>query len=393
MTIARISRWALVGCIAVAGITLGVLPDAKACPFCSAQGQTLTSEIGQATIVVYGSLTNAKLDANAGLGQGTTDLKIEKVLKSHEILGDQKSVTLPRYLPVENDNKRMLVFCDVFKGKLDWYAGRSVNGDGEIVSYLEGALAVKDKDMTTRLRFFFKYLDSKDPEVSGDAYKEFAYADYKDYLPMAKELPADKIAQWLVDPETPQNRYGLYASMLGHCGKEKHAASLKQLLDDPQKRLASGVDGVLAGYVMLKPADGWAYLKDLLKDPSKDFMQRYAGLRALRFFREFRLDVANQKAIVDAAAVLLDQNDIADLAIEDFRKWECWELADRIEALYGKPSHDVPIIRRAIVRYMLACPGPKAKAFVDKVREKDPEMVKDVEELLKFEAQAAKPKK
>ena len=67
---------------------------------CSAQGQTLTSEIAQASIVVYGSLTNAKLDANAAFGQGTTDLKIEKILKSHEILGDQKSVTLPRYLPV-----------------------------------------------------------------------------------------------------------------------------------------------------------------------------------------------------------------------------------------------------------------------------------------------------
>ena len=182
----------------------------------------------------------------------------------------------------------MLVFCDVFKGKLDWYAGRSVNGDGEIVNYLEGTLAVKDKDMPTRLRFFFKYLDSKDPEVSGDAYKEFAYADYKDYLVMAKEVPAEKVAKWLADPDTPQNRYGLYASMLGHCGTEAHAKTLRQLLDDPQRRVASGVDGVLAGYIMLKPAEGGEYVRGLLKDASKEFMLRYAALRAIRFFREFR---------------------------------------------------------------------------------------------------------
>src|SRR3989442_10049293 len=105
-----------------------------------------------------------------------------------------------------------------------------------MADYLKGALAIKDEKMPKRLRFFFDYLDNADTEVSNDAYKEFANADYKDYHDMAKSLPADKVAKWLQDPETPSFRYGLYASMLGHCGTDKHAELLRKMLDDPQKR-------------------------------------------------------------------------------------------------------------------------------------------------------------
>jgi hypothetical protein len=179
--------------------------------------------------------------------------------------------------------------------------------------------------------------------------------------------------------------------MLGHCGKDDHAKLLRQMLDDPQKRLTSGVDGILAGYTMLKPKEGWEYSRDVLKDPSKDFMFRYAALRAARFFWEFRPDIVDKNAVVDATALLLDQNDIADLAIEDLRKWKSWELLDRILPFYTAKTHDLPIMRRAILRYALQCPGPKAAAFVDGIRAKDPELVKDVEELLKLESTVAKP--
>src|SRR5438270_627759 len=55
-------------------------------------------------------------------------------------------------------------------------------------------------------------------------------------------------------------------------------------------------------------------------------------------------------------------------------------------------SHDVPIIRRAILRYALSCPKQEAAAYVNQCRKRDPEMVKDTEELLKLEAPAPAPK-
>jgi hypothetical protein len=361
-------------------------PLARSCPFCSMQGQTLIGDVNQASMVLYGTFTNAKLDASGDLGQGSTDLVIEAVIKNHEVLGDKKVLTLPRYVPTDkNNNVKFLVFCDVFKGKIDPYRGVPVPADSDMVKYIQGALAAKDKNIGERLRYYFDYLDDKDPEISNDAYKEFGNADYKDYRDMAKGLPADKIARWLEDPNTPAFRYGLYASMLGHCGTAKDADLLRKMLDDPQKRVSTGVDGVLAGYTMLQPKAGWDYIKSILKDPSKEFMLRYAALRAVRFLWDSRPDLIAKNDLVPGVCPLLDQSDIADLAIEDLRKWGRWEICDRILDLQNKKSHDIPIIRRSILRFALSCPDNKATAFVDQCRKRDPEMVKDTEELLKLE--------
>jgi hypothetical protein len=371
---------------AVVGVYLA--PPALACPFCGMQGQTLVGDVNQASMVLYGSFTNGQPGVD---GQGSSDLKIDAVIKKHEILGDQKVLTLPRYVPNSDAKTKYLVFCDVFKGKIDPYHGVPVQADGDMVKYLQGALEVKDKDIGKRLRFYFDYLDNKEIEIANDAYKEFGNADYKDYRDMAKSLPADKIAKWLEDPNTPAFRYGLYASMLGHCGSAKHAALLHKMLDDPQKRVSTGVDGVLAGYTMLDAKEGWNYIRGLLKDSSKEFMLRYAALRAVRFFWDSRPDVVDKKDLVKGVRELLAQSDIADLAIEDLRKWGRWETCDEVLELQSKKSHDIPIIRRAILRYALSCPETKAAAFVQECRKRDPEMVKDTEELLKLETTPTAP--
>jgi len=221
--------------------------------------------------------------------------------------------------------------------------------------------------------------------VARDANLEFANADYQDYRDMAKGLPADRIARWLKDPNAATSRYARYAFLLGHCGNDKHARLLRSLLDDPEKRVSSGVDGILAGYTMLRPKEGWEYIRGILKDPSREFEFRYAALRTARFFWGQRPDLVPRKDIVDGVCLLLDQSDIADLAIEDLRKWSCWETAPRIVALYDQKSHDIRIIHRSILRYCLSCPDPAALDLVKRLRAKDLQMVKDAEELLKLE--------
>jgi len=384
----RILPFLLVGalCLAFSG------PPAPACPFCTMSGQTLTDDVNQASMVLYGTLTNAKIDPSGDFGSGTTDLVIHSVVKKHEILGDKKVITLPRYVPSDKDSKaKFLIFCDVFKGKVDPYKGVPVKSD-DIVKYLAGAIDLKGKDMPTRLKFFFNWLDNPDIEISNDAYKEFGNSDYKDFRAITKDLPAERIVKWLDDPNTPAFRYGLYASMLGHCGDKKHAPVLKKMLDDPQKRVSSGVDGILAAYTLLEPKEGWQNLRGVLGDPKKEFMLRYAGLRSIRFFMESRPDVIDKKELVDAACLLLDQSDIADLAIEDLRKWKQTDQVDRVLALYDKPSHNIPIVKRSIVRYALSVPeNAKAASFVAALRAKDAEYVKDIEELLKLESTPTPP--
>ncbi len=386
MTITRVGLW-LAGILALLGCTL----PASACPFCSQQGRTLTNDVADAAMVLYGTLKNAKLDPNGEFGQGTTELHIETVIKKHDILGDKKMIVLPRYVPSDKDKPaHFLIFCDVFKGKIDPYRGVPLKEGSDMVRYLTGLMKLKEKDVAGRLRFAFDFLDNADVEVSNDAYKEFGNADYKDYRDLAKTLPPEKIAKWLEDPNTPPFRFGTYGSLLGHCGTEKHADLLRAMLDDPMKRVTSGVDGILAGYVMLKPKEGWEYVRGIAGNAKKDFLFRYNALRTMRFFWDFRPDVIRKEELQKGVELLLDQGDIADIPIEDLRKWKRWDALDRIIALMDRDSHQAPIVRRAIVKFAMSCPDKKAADFVKQMRAKDAEFVADVEEVLKLET-ASKP--
>src|SRR5262249_17990585 len=155
----------------------------------------------------------------------------------------------------------------------------------------------KDKKIPERLRFFFDWLNNEDQEIATDALKEFGNVDYPEYKDIAGTFPAEKVAAWLKDPKTPSYRLGLYASILGHSSKNKaeHATLLRSLVEDPDKRATSGVDGILAAYTMLQPKEGLQYLRSILKDPKQEFLMRYAALRAVRFFVDYRSDIIARK--------------------------------------------------------------------------------------------------
>ena len=355
---------------------------AHACPFCAMQGQTLAGEVAGADMVLFGSL------ANADAKNETTDLVLDAVVKNNEIVAGKKTVQLPKYLPPEvAGQNKFLVFCYLPNGKIDPYRGMAIKPDSDIVAYLKGTQQIKDKKPGERLKFFFKYLDNADPEVSMDAFKEFANADYKDYRDMAKGLPADKLSEWLRDPNTPGFRVGLYGSLLGHCGKEEHAKLLRSLLEDPTRKLSSGVDGVLAGYTMINPKEGWEYTKGIMRDSGKEFLMRYAALRAARFLHDFRPDLVDKRELAEGVALLLEQKDIADLAVEDLRKWGCSDMTDRVLGLQGSEAYKtLPIVRRSVLRFALTFPDvPADAAYVAAQRKSNTQGVAEAEEILKLE--------
>lgn len=399
-------------------VTLAVLlaaGPAAACPFCSAQGQTLSGEVTQADLIVLGLLSNAKQDP-ADITKGSTDLTVQAVIKPHPFLEGKTVVKLPKYLPdgARATDTKFLVYGAVFTRPADTaaaalaggsvfsnpdtavfdpYRGVPVAPTSQLPQYLQGAIAVRDKDTTAKLRYFFDYLDNPDLEIATDAMMEFGNTDYKDVRELAKGLPADRVLKWLKDPNTPPSRYGLYGLFLGHCGKREDAAAVRALLDDPAKAKSSGVDGILAAYILLDPTAGWEYLLNLLKDPAQEFSSHYAGLRTLRFFYEFRPDVLTKDQILTGMKALVAQKELADLPIEDLRKWGRWDQTDLVLGFAKVESHNkVPIIKRAILRFALAAPADQtaAKAYVEQIRREDPERVKYVEQTLADEAPPAK---
>lgn len=154
---------------------------------------------------------------------------------------------------------------------------------------------------------------------------------------------------------------------------------------------------MLAGYVMLDKKAGWDYLLGVVGNPKKDFSERYAGLRTVRYFWENRPDLIPKAQALDAMKVLMDQADLADLPIEDLRKWQAWELTPVVLGYAGRESHGgIPIVRRAILKFALAAskadPANKAAAdFVAAARQRDARQVEFLETLLRDEARPAPP--
>ena len=122
-------------------------------------------------------------------------------------------------------------------------------------------------------------------------------------------------------------RLGLYGLLAGHTGSADDAKALRAIIDDPNRQYSSGLDGLICGYLMLDKKAGWEYLTKLLKDTSKDFTTRYAGIRVVRFMWDFRQDLLTKDELLEAVKIPLSQPDVADLPIEDLRKWKQWQLA------------------------------------------------------------------
>ena len=112
---------------------------------------------------------------------------------------------------------------------------------------------------------------------------------------------------------------------------------------------------------------------------------------------ESRPDVIGKAQVLDAMKVLMDQSDLADLPMEDLRKWRVWELTPVVLGYAAKESHNtIPIVTRAVLKFALAAAAadPKNTAaadFVAEARKKDPKRVEFLESLLKDEQKPPAP--
>lgn len=359
--------------------------DLPACTFCDGSlrtRQTLRLHFTQSKIVVHGVLKNPRFDPKTDAG--FTDLQVTTVLKDDPARGNRSVLTLPRYLPVVgNTPPDYLLFCTVANGNLDPSYG--VAATPALLDYLKAAAPLDDADPAKKLGFFFKYLDSADATIAADAFFEFARAADTEILKAAKAFDPAKVRKLIADPATPTERIGVYAFLLGACGGQTDAEFLGGLLraNPPSERVSAGFGGLLAGYILLDPAAGWAFTAAVLADAKRTYAERLSALGTVRFLQATR-PTESKAQVLKCCAVLLPQGDFADQAVEDLRRWGWWDLTADVLAQFGKPTHDAQIVKRAIVRYAVSCPNPEAKAFLNDVRKTDPKLVKAVEEMMSW---------
>ena len=118
---------------------------------------------------------------------------------------------------------------------------------------------------------------------------------------------------------------------------------------------------------------------------SSDFAKRHAGLRTIRFLWDTHMGHIPQDELLATMEHFISQGDIADMAIDDLRKWKQWKSTDKILEQSKRDTHIGALVQRAVLRYMLSVPQdkyPGAKEYVDAVRKVNPEKIKDAQEIL-----------
>ncbi len=362
-----------------------VVPRADACTFCGDNVRTkptLRMQFAQAKAVLYGTLKNPRVDPKTD--EGYTDLHLSAALKDDPARGNQNVLVLRAYLPVIGDTPAAyLAFCGVANGKLD--AAFGVPATPAVVEYLKGSAKLDATDCAACLAYFFKHLGSADATVAADAFVEFARATDTDIAKAAKHFDPAVLRKLIADEKTPGERLGVFAFLLGVSGGPADAAFLGGLLKQSplSERVRDSFGGLLAGYVLLAPKDGWALTAAVLGDDKQSYSVRLSSINTVRFLQATR-GADNKAEVLKCCAALLPHGDFADQAIEDLRRWGYWELSADVFAQFAKPTHAAPIVRRCIVRYALSCPNDDAKRFVASVKQTDPKLVAAVEEMLKL---------
>jgi hypothetical protein len=381
-------------CGVAALATLAPRP-ARGCPFCSAPSLTLGEQYSKADAAVLVQWVSGETPTKEKLGSTTYEV-LQVAHSPVKSVEKGKKITLDRYRAGKQGDLSLLLGSRARADALEW--GSPLEVTKQSYGYIVDAPPA-DAKPEKRLAYYLTFLENSDRLVADDAYAEFANAPYKDILPLAKQFPRESLRKWLVSQEIPATRMGLYGLMLGLCGTDEDAALMQAKINENTEGFRLGIDGVIAGYLLLTGEKGLEKVEksklDLQKIQRKEipFSETYAALQALRFHWTYGNGRIPAERLRASMRLALDCPEISDLAIGDLTRWKDWTLHARLMEMYEAEEYSVPTIKRAIVRYMIAStkdvpagggepPGKhvaEGARCLERLRDKDPKLVNEAE--------------
>ena len=179
-----------------------------------------------------------------------------------------------------------------------------------------------------------------------------------------------------------QRRRGFYGLVLGIvAARETDEKTRRSSLDAltaaiaaPASDFRAGFDGLIAGLLAADGERGLSFLDErgLFAADARPADQKHL-LAALRFAWEELGGTIPQARTADATARLLASPVVAADAAVDLARYQAWNHADAVAALWDSLGTDDPLIRRAVAGYLTACPLPAAKRHLERIRKRDPE--------------------
>lgn len=362
------------------------------CPFCDAPSLVMAEQLQQCDHMVLAKWIGGEKATELRGGSSKFEI-IEIGFSKDDRFKVGQVVEMPQYIAGSETAKYSLMGPE---DRLeDWHAPAEVDSDAW--AYLSKMpLPVTDPAaQSERLLYFLPYFEHSDLMVSNDAFAEFAAAPYDVIVPLKDKLPREKILAWLADPKTPVTRIGFYGLLAGLCGHPEDAAVLEKKIIVLDADFRLGIEGVMAGYMLIRGEEGLKVLEDAKmrtrvamnaegKEIPLPFSETYAVMQALRFMWTYEPDRLPQDRLKQSMQILLDRPELADLVITDLSRWKDWAVQDRLMTMYSDEKFSIPAIRRAIVRYLYYCSQDKGTAAADGTPAAIPEHATKAEANLKL---------
>ncbi|TWT58671.1 hypothetical protein KOR42_20530 [Thalassoglobus neptunius] len=364
-----------------------------ACPFCMEPQRTLTEYAADAEFVAVAVFVDRdSSDEATSEDVPVSGWRIEKVLKSKGKLLSRGDSVRSEQLPEARSNDRYLIFGQSDAESVKWNS--IVDSNLRIELYFQGLLETRPD---SRLKYCIDHLEHSDPEIAMDAYSEFAKVSATDVAALRESLPRVRLREWIdtVD-ESPGRwtRVGLYGLMLGYCGEAEDADFLAETIFRPTTEVRIGLNGLIAGYLLLTSEDGLTQVDEkFLDNPAATRDARFSTMQALRFLWESKDHEISPDRLKNSMRKLLKNPELAMLAVIDLTRWQDWDALNLIDELRNSPDHSDSATQRTIVRYLLAAadacdseanPGcheiaTKAKQLVEEIRMTNPQLVRFAE--------------
>ncbi len=392
----------------VFGALLFAADTARACPFCTAQQVTFTEEIKQNDVAVVAKLVSRPERGERAIERADGDLVVPKA--SFEVVetlkGGKLAVPTGKFKAVYFGDAKIgtnFLVMGLGTGALEW--GTPIEVSDRARTYLAHVMKLPEARDPERMMFFQQHLEDADPLIARDSYDEFATTPYADLKKMKSRIKHDMLISRLTKTgkeASDASHRRLYFTLLGICGTAADVPILEKMLKnddaattdvtkkDESRDMKAGLDALIACYLTLKGPDGLTLIADeYISNRNVEFTDQYQSLMALRFVAEE--GIVPKEKVANVFRLMLKQPKYADQIIPDLARWQDWSVVDRIHELFVKADNESIWVRQPAVKYMEACPLPRAKEYLAEFEKLDPDEVKRARGFFSIEAPKTSP--